>query len=72
MTYKETKRLTGLGNERSGVKLFLGRIPGRKQACFYFEEGNRDIPVVYVSEANLPEAERLWLKFQEGFPERTA
>jgi len=47
------------------VSLFLGKIPGRKQQGFYFAEGTSLIPVAYISEANLPEAKRLWDKMLE-------
>lgn len=50
----------------SGVTLFLGKIPLRKQECFYFAEGTSLIPVAYVSEKNLAEAKRLWGRLLEG------
>ncbi|KKL71302.1 hypothetical protein LCGC14_2096220, partial [marine sediment metagenome] len=42
------------------ITLFLGKLPTRKQSCFYFTEGAICIPVAYISKKNLPEAERLW------------
>ncbi len=42
--------------------LFLGKIPNRKQECFYFAEGTRLYPVAYISKGNLSEAKRLWAK----------
>ena len=55
------------GNVMDGIKmndvsLFLGKIPNRKQECFYFAEGTSLYPIAYVSKANLPEAKRLWGK----------
>ena len=50
------------GIKLNGVTLFLGKIPCRKQECFYFAEGNRLLPVAYISKALLPEAKRLWGK----------
>ena len=46
----------------NGVALLLGKIPGRKQECFYFEEDEKTIPVAYISKDKLVEAKRLWGK----------
>ena len=54
------------GIEIKDVTLFLGKIPCRKQECFYFEEGVNLFPVAYISEKNLKEAKRLWGKMLEG------
>ena len=51
------------GLKLHNVSLFLGKIPCRKQECFYFAEGTTFLPVAYISETNLPEAKRLWGKF---------
>ena len=52
------------GIKMHGVSLFLGKIPYRKQECFYFEEdGVRVYIAAYISEKNLAEAKRLWAKF---------
>ncbi len=51
------------GIRMNGVTLFLGKVPNRKQHCFYFDEGNVCYPVAYISAKNLPEAQRLWAKF---------
>ena len=48
------------GLKINGVSLFLGKIPSRKQECFYFAEGTRLYPVAYISDKNLQEAKRLW------------
>ena len=48
------------------ITLFLGRIPNRKQECFYFAEGNCLIPVAYIHKASLKEAKRLWGKMLNG------
>lgn len=48
------------GLKLNGIALFLGKIPCRKQECFYFAEGTSLIPVAYISKALLPEAKRLW------------
>lgn len=45
-----------------GVSLFLGKIPERKQECFYFAEGTTIYPVAYISKKSLPDAKRLWGK----------
>jgi len=50
------------GFSANGVKLFLGKVPGRKQECFYFEEGATCYPVAYISKQSLLEAKRLWAK----------
>lgn len=48
------------GLKRGGVTLFLGKLPHRKQECFYFAEGATLTPAAYVSERDLPEVKRLW------------
>lgn len=48
------------GLQSNKVTLFLGKIPGRKQECFYFSKGTCIYPVAYISGKNLPEAKRLW------------
>ncbi len=50
----------GLQIRGTDVSLFLGKLPNRKQECFYFAEGTVLIPVAYISERDLPEAKRLW------------
>ncbi len=42
------------------VSLFLGKLPNRKQECFYFVKGTNWYPVAYVSKTNLTDAKRLW------------
>lgn len=51
------------------VSLYMGKIPGRKQECFYFAEGNNLYPVAFISKNNLENARRLWGKMLEGIPE---
>ena len=48
------------GLKINGVTLFLGKIPNRKQECFYFAEGATLYPVAYISSENLVTAKRLW------------
>lgn len=42
------------------VALFIGKLPYRKQECFYFEKENTVIPVAYIKEDRLSEARELW------------
>jgi len=56
------------GIESNGVQLFLGKIPTRKQECFYFVEGTALIPVAYITERNLADAKRLWQKLLVNIP----
>ena len=51
------------GLRRNNITLFLGKVPCRKQECFYFAEGTTLIPIAYISKTNLAEAKRLWGKF---------
>ena len=48
------------------ISFFLGKIPGRKQECFYFVEGTNSIPVAYINKQNIAEARRLWGKLITG------
>ena len=48
------------GLKINGVSLFLGKIPSRKQECFYFEEGTALYPVAYIKSELLDDAKRLW------------
>ena len=57
-----------LRNLRTDTTLALGRLPHRKQACFYFESGNELIPVAYVREERIVEAEKLWGQLLDGIP----
>ena len=50
------------------VTLFLGKLPNRKQECFYFEEGATLFPVAYVSAKALPKAKKLWAKMVDAIP----
>lgn len=50
------------GLKANDVSLFLGKIPNRKQECFYFAEGTCLYPVAYIRKDNLEEAKRLWCK----------
>uniref|UniRef100_A0A6M3KW17 Uncharacterized protein n=1 Tax=viral metagenome TaxID=1070528 RepID=A0A6M3KW17_9ZZZZ len=58
--------MDGLKFLRTNIILFLGRLPGRKQECFYFEEDGVIYPIAYISSRNLKEAQRLWTKLLEG------
>ena len=60
--------MDGMKNSINGVTLFLGRIPGRKQMCFYFAEGNSITVAAYVSAANEKAAVRLWKKLSMQLP----
>ena len=54
------------GLKINGVSLFLGKMPNRKQECFYFAEGTCLYPVAYIRKENLEEAHRLWGKMLES------
>ena len=56
------------GIRRHGVALFMGKLPHRKQHCFYFEKDGVVYPVAYVSEKNLEDTGRLWCEMLEGLP----
>ena len=56
------------GIQINGVQLFLGKIPYRKQECFYFLEDNVCYPVAYINKQNLADAKRLWAKLLQGIP----
>ena len=64
------KLLNILFNQRTGVRLTIGRLPSRKSLCFYFTEGNAIYPVAYIKTSVLDDAERLWDKLLEGIPEK--
>jgi hypothetical protein len=57
-----------LRNIKTNVALAIGRLPGRKQACFYFEITGQTIPVAYVRENEIAEVEELWAKLLDGIP----
>ncbi len=57
------------GLKINGVSLFLGKMPTRKQECFYFEEGVNTYPIAYILPHNLKEGKRLWAKFA-GVPKK--
>ena len=46
----------------NGITLYLGKLPDRKQECFYFEEGAVITPVAYIREELLEDTQRLWSK----------
>lgn len=48
------------GLKVNDVSLFLGKIPNRKQECFYFAKGTTLYPVAYIRKGSLKEARRLW------------
>ena len=50
------------GLKLNGVTLFFGKMPNRKQDCFYFAEGTTLYPVAYVRKELLKDAQRLWGK----------
>lgn len=50
------------------VTLFLGKLPNRKQQCFYFEEGSTIYPVAYVAEKHLAHAQIYWERMLAGLP----
>ena len=57
----------------NGVTLFLGKIPGRRQACFYFLEDGSIHPASFVSSKHLIMTHRLWAKMlREKAPEEPA
>jgi len=57
-----------LSNIKTGVKLSFGKLPSRKQECFYFEENGKVYPVAYVCNDKLNTARRLWAMVLEGIP----
>lgn len=59
------------GLQIHGVTLFLGKIQGRKQECFYFMEGNTQYPVAYIRRECLADAKRLWGTFIGETDEKT-
>ena len=63
--------MDGLQIREQDIVLFLGKLPNRKQECFYFAEGTSLIPVAYISEKNLPEAKRLWQMMLDAVNKRT-
>ena len=56
------------GIRAQDITLFLGKLPNRKQECFYFQKGNRQYPVAYINRKNLEEAKRLWGQMLESIP----
>jgi len=54
------------GIKINGVTLFVGKLPRRKQACFYFTDGTTLFPVAYIR----PEYESMvnhnWQKMLDG------
>lgn len=54
------------GLKRNGITLFLGKIPSRKQECFYFLEGTTLYPVAYIRKELLTDIKRLWAIMLEG------
>jgi len=53
------------GLKRNDVSLFLGKLPYRKQECFFFVEGTCAYPIAYIRKENLEQAKRLWGKMIE-------
>lgn len=53
------------GLKINDVTLFIGKIPNRKQECFYFSEGACIYPVAYIRKENFEAAKRLWGKMLE-------
>ena len=51
------------GLSANGVSVFLGKIPGRKQECLYFETDGIIWPVGYIPPRYLKDAKRLWARF---------
>ena len=61
----------GISLANNKVKLFIGKLPGRKQECFYFVENETSIfPIAYISSRNLAEIKRLWNELIQGIPMR--
>lgn len=59
-----------LYNTKTGVKFGIGKLPGRKQSCFYFtkEDDTVIVPAAYISKTLLAEAEDLWCRLLDGIP----
>lgn len=53
------------GIKINGITLFLGKLPNRKQECFYFAEGTSLIPVAYIKDSKLKDAKLLWKKLTQ-------
>ena len=50
------------GLKLNGVTLFLGKLPGRKQECFYFLEEGGIFPVAYIRKQLLKDTQKLWAR----------
>ncbi len=59
------------GLKVNGVTLSLGKIPGRKQECFYFIEGTMIYPIAYVRKELLADAKRLFRRMIATIPSFT-
>lgn len=62
--------MDGMRNVYTGVVLFIGKLPGRKQECFYFVEDNVIIPVAYINDRYLVETKKLWGKLTAKLPNK--
>jgi len=54
------------GIKLGNTTLFIGKLPGRKQECFYFAKGTTFYPVAYISNGHLGDAKRLWGEMLDG------
>lgn len=59
-----------LSNTHTNVKLGIGKLPGRKQECFYFTEDEDRVitPIAYIRKGNLVLAKKLWDELTEDVP----
>lgn len=48
------------GLKINNITLFVGYLPNRKQACFYFQDGASIYPVAYIKKERMAQTVRLW------------
>jgi hypothetical protein len=59
-----------LSNQRTGIKLTIGKLPCRAQKCIYFEGEGVITPIAYIHKNREKEVERLWALLTEGIPSK--
>ena len=59
------------GIKINGVTLFIGKLPGRKQECFYFQIASRIWPVAYIRSEHIEQATDFWTQMLRGIPDET-
>ncbi len=60
--------MNGIKVRGSNLVLAMGKLPGYKQECFFFVEEDKNVitPVAFITERNLPMAQKLWGKMLEN------